>query len=112
MFKIQKPKLTLCQKAAAWKRRNAVSHDVFAARMALVTSALHYREAAGQTTSLRQVHKIAGLSQPEALNIIAQLESAGVVSLEDNISDTFESLIHLNDEVQDRFGARIRSDAA
>lgn len=112
MFKLPELKFTLCRKVSAWNRRNNQPHDLFAARMALVTSALHYREAAGQTTSLRQVHKIAGISQPDALNIIAQLENAGIVSLEDNIGDTFESLIRLNEDVCDGFDARFRRNAA
>lgn len=112
MFKLRNPRHALFQMIADFTARSKGPKNELAAQMAQMTSALHYRAAAGKTTTLRQAHKIAEISQPEALNIIARLESAGVVTLEDNIGDTFESIIHLNEGVNHHIEPGIQSKVA
>jgi len=67
-------------------------------RMTQMTSTLLKRQRNGATTSLRQLHAVCELEQPEALLTLAELRTAGIVSITENASDEFESLIQLNEE--------------
>jgi DNA-binding MarR family transcriptional regulator len=68
--------------------------------MAQVTSAVHQRQLAGMTTTLRQLHTATELDQPVALNLVAELERAGIVIIDRNIGDAFESTITLSEEAR------------
>ena len=91
-----------------WAEEATEKTEELPVRMAQVTSAIHARELAGDTTSLRQLHKVTQLSQPEALSLVNQLEQAGIVVIEENLSDAFESKIHLSGKARLRL-AEIRS---
>ncbi len=56
------------------------------------------RQLGGEETTLRQIHKFSGLDQPQALNLVAQLEREGVVEIERNLNDAFESIVSLNED--------------
>lgn len=85
---------------------SASTRDETAARMAQVTAAIYRREASGETTRLRQLHKIADLSQPQALTAVDELLRAEAIEIELNVADRFESTISLTE------GARRRLDRA
>lgn len=78
----------------------------------ILTSAIHLRESAGQTTTLRHLHKISDLSQSEALKAIAELENSGLVNVSNNTHDAFESEVSLSQEMRDRIEAKSRRNAA
>lgn len=74
--------------------------DPVAARMAQLTSAIYARECEGEETTLRQLHKISDLSQPEALNTVSALERAGIVKIDTSLTDAFESLVVLTEDAK------------
>ncbi len=82
------------------------------ARMTQVTSAIHQRQLGGQTTSLRQLHKICNLDQSEALSVLAQLRNAELVSVEQNMVDEFESLVVVNEDASRRLAQVVERAAA
>lgn len=79
----------------------------FTIRMIEVSEALNNRQKAGLQTSLRQLHTICDLSQAEALNVAAQLENAGTVLIERDLSDAFESRITLSEDARKRFDSAL-----
>lgn len=78
------------------------NRDLSADNSALVAHAIYRREDAGQSTTLRQVHHIVGVGQPEALRLVRELEAEGMVVITDVIHDTWESKIELTDAMRDR----------
>lgn len=60
-----------------------------------VTAALFGRESSGMRTSLRQLHKVADLSQPDALVALKRLQRAGTVTIEHDLNDAFASQVEL-----------------
>ncbi|MFU7528882.1 hypothetical protein [Qipengyuania sp. ASV99] len=98
------------------KLRNAASHisRLFSANrgecsavaagiapdMVEVATAIQSRQAGGHATTLRQLHTISSLSQPQALTLIRALERAGIVHIESNLGDAFESTITLTEKAQ------------
>lgn len=71
--------------------------DALTVRKGEIVQALKAREAAGTVTTLRQLHTVTGLNQPEALSLANHLERDGVVRIDRNLGDAFESLIVLTD---------------
>lgn len=69
---------------------------------ALVAQAIFYREKSGRTTTLRQIHTIVDLGQPEALRVVHELEANGLLVIHADINDTFESKIELTNTMRDR----------
>lgn len=65
-----------------------------------LVDALYVRELVGLGTRLRELHEIAGLSQTEALKDISKLEKAGVVVIEPDFLDAFNSHVHLSSETR------------
>lgn len=65
--------------------------------MAEVARVIHERHSNGLTTTLRQLHKISSLSQPQALTLIHELERVGIVQIESNVGDAFESTITITE---------------
>ncbi|MEP3421194.1 MAG: hypothetical protein ABJN35_05640 [Erythrobacter sp.] len=61
----------------------------------------------GYETTLRQLHKISDMSQPEALTVIAQLENSGIIAIDHNIGDAFESVVIVDADAQSRLDAVI-----
>ncbi|AOL23609.1 hypothetical protein Ga0102493_112597 [Erythrobacter litoralis] len=79
---------------------------------ALMTEAIRQREAGGHQTTLRQLHCVLGISQPSALRIAHLLAREGVVRIEENMSDRFESTVRLSPETQRRFMALAKENIA
>ncbi len=61
-----------------------------------MVDALYVRELVGLSTRMRELHEIAGISQSAALKDIARLEKAGVVVIEPDFLDAFNSHVHLS----------------
>lgn len=80
--------------------------------MAEMTAAIHSRELEGETTTLRQLHHIAELTQPEALTVVDQLEQAGIVDIDHNVGDRFESTISLSESTRRRLDRATKGKAA
>ena len=102
MFRMRKAKSAACARVIGWITGRDEARDLSAVQMAQMTSAIHLRAVRGETTTLRQLHKISDLGQPQALTVIAELERAGVVLIDRNLSDAFESVVSLSDEACDR----------
>lgn len=83
-----------------------------ALEMAALTTALHSRELSGKRTTLRQLHHIAELTQPEALALVDRLERSDIVSIDRNIADAFESIITLSDDTRRRLDRVVEGKAA
>lgn len=62
--------------------------------------AIHHREQQGLQTRLVELHRITGLTQPEALSAIARLERIGIVEIEPDHTNRFESLVALTDDAR------------
>ncbi|MEP0392518.1 MAG: hypothetical protein ABJ205_07445 [Erythrobacter sp.] len=58
-----------------------------------IASVLSQRQLSGEVTRLRQIHKLTGLDQRETMKLIAELKSSGVLTVEENLSDVFESIL-------------------
>lgn len=64
-------------------------------RLSQMASLLDHREHVGQRTTIRQLHTLCEMEQPEALSMLAELRRTGVVAIEENTTDEFESVITL-----------------
>ncbi|BDI61071.1 hypothetical protein [Qipengyuania nanhaisediminis] len=82
------------------------------AHLSALAEVIHERMLADQPTTLRQLHKISDLSQPQALGVMAELERAGIIRIERNMADAFESVITLTPRAQARFSRRRSRKAA
>lgn len=78
----------------------------------LVARVLFVREQAGKTTTFRQLHQLAQISQPAALRIIADMERSGQVTIEEELHDTFESAIVLSSKIRATMRSNPVDDAA
>lgn len=105
-------KTRVFNRVAEWFAGPAIARDETALRMAAMTSAIHGREITGQTTTLRQLHRIAELTQPEALTVVAKLERAGLVEIDHNVGDRFESTISLTEVTRRRLDRATKGKAA
>lgn len=65
--------------------------------MEKVAIAIFDRETRSQATTLRDLPRFAGLSQPEALVALGRLEKAGSVRIDSHIDDAFASTVTLTD---------------
>lgn len=70
---------------------------------ALMIEAIRQREAEGRTTTLRQLHCVLDISQPTALRLAHLLAHEGLVRIEENLSDRFESAICLSPDTRGLF---------
>ncbi len=70
------------------------------AAAATLLSGVYSRECSGQSTNLRQVHRVAGLTQSAALNLIARLQDDGMITIISALHDEFESRIELTDKAK------------
>ena len=102
MFRSRKGKSVACARIVNWITGRENTRDVAAMRMAQITSAIHARTIRGEGTTLRQLHKISNLEQPQALNVVTELERSGVVQIDRNMSDAFESLVSLTEDAKSR----------
>lgn len=102
MFRLRAAKSYVWRRIAAYFGESQDGVDALALRMAKVTSAVHIRETAGHVTTLRQMHKICDLEQPEALSVVAELERAGILVIERNLGDAFESAVMLSEDAKRR----------
>ncbi len=66
-------------------------------RLSRMASLLDHRQHTGQSTTIRQLHTLCQMEQLEALNMLAELRRTGVVSIEENTTDEFESVIILDE---------------
>ena len=71
-------------------------------KTALLAHAIYRRENSGLTTSLRQVHHIVDIGQPEALRLMRELEADGKAIITYDIHDALESQIKLTASMRDR----------
>lgn len=86
--------------------------DEAADKMAIMLSAIHFREMQGQTTTLRQLHQISEMPQPEALSLVDKLQKSGIVEIETNLGDAFESRVTLNGDTRKRMNRASTREAA
>ncbi len=70
------------------------------AAVAALLGGVYSRECAGQSTSLRQVHRVAGLTQTAALNLISRLQDDGMITIISALHDEFESRIELTEKAK------------
>lgn len=68
---------------------------------ALLIDAVSHRKAQGQSTTLRDVHKLLGIGQPVALRLMRRLENEGVARIEPNLSDAFAAEISISSAILD-----------
>lgn len=69
---------------------------------AMIAHAIYHRENAGQTTSLRQLHHIVEITQPQAIRTITDLEANGMVDIEQDIADALGSKVTLTRRMRER----------
>ncbi len=81
-------------------------------RAAMLADAISVRESQGQTTSLRQLHTIAPLAQPEALKAVTELEKHGMIEIEHNLYDALDSQVTLTEKMRRNIERGIRCNAA
>lgn len=112
MSRSRAAKSRVFNRVAQWFAGPAATRDETAVRMAEMAAALHSRETGGETTTLRQLHKIAELTQPEALTIVDRLERAGLVAIDHNVGDRFESTISLTERTRRRLDRASKGKAA
>lgn len=112
MLPLRAAKSFVLQKVLAWFGGTGEERDEKALRMAQMTSLIHLRELRGMTTTLRQLHQISDLDQPEALTLIAHLEAARIVTIERNLGDAFESTIALQETTRRRLDRAVHSKPA
>ena len=86
--------------------------DLLVADAILVARAIHARAVAGEATTLRQLHKITHLTQPEALRAVAELERADLLSIEHDVNDALESKVLLDEAMKASISQIARRDAA
>ena len=79
---------------------------------AMIAHAVYQRENASQTTTMRQLHQIVEMSQPEAIRTVRDLESAGMVEIAHDITDTLESRVMLTPRMRDRLETILRRNSA
>lgn len=107
---------SLCRRLALWRRRRITAspepHRIEIEDTAVVIDAILLRERAGLTTTLRQLHKASQVTQPRALKILGELERAGMVVIDRNNADAFESTITLSDQFKQRTAQNSIRDAA
>ena len=60
-----------------------------------VSAALYSRDVNGTATTLRELHQIAQLTQPEALSALGHLQKKGCVEIAPNLDDAFASRVSL-----------------
>ncbi len=110
MVRLRNAKARVCKRFSAFRRSRSdgnAARQTTTVRMAQVTTAVHQRQMAGMATTLRQLHRISELSQPEALTVIADLERAGIVEINRNLADAFESTITLTEESRRRLALAV-----
>ena len=112
MFRLRAAKNCVLDRIAGQSRGARADRGRVALRMAEVTAAIHLRELGGLSTTLRQLHKITEMSQPEALGLIRRLENAGIVRIEGNLADAFESTVFLTGEARRRMDRAAQTKAA
>ena len=106
MPRLWNAKRRVCRSLTAWTRprragrQEPVTQSQQMSQMAEMTRALAQQRTEGFQTTLRQVHKISGLTQPQALTVITQLEQAEIVTINHNIGDAFESVIILSSNAE------------
>lgn len=77
---------------------------------ALIAHALYRREMNGVTTTLRQVHHLVDIGQPEALRIIKDFEGRGLILIEQDINDELESKVALSEALRQRLTQILQHD--
>ena len=74
-----------------------------------IVIAIYQREQQGRETRLAELHRITGLTQPEAFNALARLERIGIVEIEPDHTNRFDSLVALTDDARWRLARNPRS---
>lgn len=83
-----------------------------ATRLSRVVAVLQRRQSRGQVTTLRQLHKVCDLDQREAFALLGTLKRANVVTINENMSDEFESAVVLNEDAPQRLADFENDEAA
>ena len=87
-----------------------VSDSARSPSAAIITKAIYHRESAGDTTTLRQLHRIVELAQPEALQLINALQSEGVVDIHENVHDALESTVRLTESTRNQLAQTLKAE--
>ena len=98
-----------------WVQRANDAAPVLEGDLVLMTrlaSAIHTRQLSGEKTTLRQLHTICEMEQQQALAVLAQMRMAKIVSIEQNVSDEFESLVILSEDASLRLSQSATRNAA
>ncbi|MEL7446625.1 MAG: hypothetical protein AAGK02_12575 [Pseudomonadota bacterium] len=103
-------KKAVCARVYRWRKTKRPLSEAPIADVALIMQAIHHRHRAGKTTSLRQLHKIANVPQPEALRLARRMEREGVAFIERNSVDAFESHIALSEATHRQLDRVVGSD--
>ncbi len=82
--------------------------SVYSDAMQKVAAALFLREQQGKVTTLRNLHEIAELPQPEAMLALGRLQKAGYVRIEHNLKDAFSSEVILTEGTRSWFDEQVR----
>ncbi|MEM7664556.1 MAG: hypothetical protein AAF250_01745 [Pseudomonadota bacterium] len=98
------PRNSMCVQIAKWRRqrRDAIRKATSApiADTLIIASVIYEREFEGSATTLRELHKLSDLSQPQALNAIAQLDLEGMVVIEHDTQDELASEVTLTNAMR------------
>ncbi|MEL6530101.1 MAG: hypothetical protein AAFQ27_09065 [Pseudomonadota bacterium] len=78
----------------------------------MMARAIYLREADGIVTTLRHLHKISELTQSEALKAVSKLENEGLVTIGDDTTDAFESVVATTATLRQQMAAISRRNAA
>ena len=65
-----------------------------------IVMAIHQREQQGLQTRLVELHRITGLTQPEAFSALARLERIGIVEIEPDHTNRFDSVVALTEDAR------------
>ncbi len=87
---------------------NPPAHD----NALILAAAIYDREVAGITTTLRHLHKISDLTQSQALKVVSKLEQEGLVRIDDDTKDAFESVVTITPALRQQLTAEARKNAA
>lgn len=102
MFRFRNGLSLISNRLARRRQTECLAQKLAPLHMAELVQVLRTRELAGSTTTLRQLHKVSDLTQPEALRVVAALEKAGLVVVEHDLADAFESLVTLDPKARRR----------
>ncbi|MBD2841859.1 hypothetical protein [Erythrobacter rubeus] len=112
MFRFREITVRLCGKVFRTGRVPEPQGNAGAAHAAAIAKAIRVRESQGYETTLRHLHNITQLSQPEALRAAAELERSKMIIIERDLHDVLQSRLELTAEMRQNLDEIAHSDAA